>query len=254
MSRLLHVSVAVALFVCAYPSLALAQDDAFKQGLQARGDRKWQDVVRHMRAAIQADPKESTRKVRSGFLGVQGMEYLPHYFLGEALSNLGDCATAVSEWSTSEQQNAVRSRADFSAVIQKGYRACASKGVLLPADFTPLLTSTRQVYVDASALAKRIEDLGNTHREAWRPEADDQYKRARAELEIAQAKLASAMRTRLASEFADVRAASERAAGVLRPLEASLNETIETNASVARQLRDVEQLITGADAAESIRR
>jgi hypothetical protein len=250
MSRMFRVSVAVALCVCAYPSLALAQDDAFKQGLQARGDKKWQDVVRHMRTAIQADPKESTRKIRSGFLGVQGTEYLPHYFLGEASLNLGDCATAVTEWSTSEQQNAVRSRADLVVLMQKGYQTCASKGVLLPADFIPLLNSTRQVYVDASALAKRVVDLGNGHREAWRPESDEQYKRARAELETAQVKLASAMRTRLASEFAEVRLASERAIGVLRPLEASLNETIETHASAARQLRDVEELISGADAAD----
>ena len=70
--------------VCAVPALAAAQDDAFKQGLQARGDKKWADVVRHMQNALKADSQESTRKVRSGFLGVQGMEYLPHFFLGEA--------------------------------------------------------------------------------------------------------------------------------------------------------------------------
>jgi hypothetical protein len=41
--------------VCAVPSWAAAQDDAFKQGLEARGDRKWTDVVRHMQNAVKAD-------------------------------------------------------------------------------------------------------------------------------------------------------------------------------------------------------
>ena len=35
----------------------------------------------------------------SGLLGVQGTEYLPHYFLGEAYYYLQDCGGAVSEWS-----------------------------------------------------------------------------------------------------------------------------------------------------------
>ena len=57
--------------VCAMPSLAAAQDDAFKQGLQARSDKKWADVVRHMQNALKADAQESTRKVGSR-LGVGG--------------------------------------------------------------------------------------------------------------------------------------------------------------------------------------
>ena len=76
------------------PALAHAQeDDAFKQGLEARGDRRWPDVVKFMRSAINADPKESTRKVRTGgLLGAfgGGTEYMPHYLLGEACYKSGD--------------------------------------------------------------------------------------------------------------------------------------------------------------------
>ena len=252
MTRLLRVSIAVALCVYAYPSMASAQDDAFKQGLQARGDKKWQEVVRHMRNAIQADPRESTRKVRSGFLGTltQGMEYLPHYFLGEASLNLGDCATAVTEWSISDQQPAVGTRPEFLAVIKKGYQTCAAKGVLSPAEFNPLLASTRQVYVDAYALAKRVSDLGAAHKDIWRPDVADQYDRASRELETAQARLSSAMRTRSAGEFADVKAASDRATAVLRPLETSLNSALEAITTVQQKAQEVEQLIAGADTAD----
>ena len=44
--------------------------------------------------------------------------------------------------------------------MRKGYQACAKKGGLLPADYNPKYLSTRQVYMDASALAKRVSDLG----------------------------------------------------------------------------------------------
>ena len=93
MTRMLRVMLTV-MCVCAVPSWAMAQDDAFKQGLQARGDKKWAEVIRHMQNAVKADGQDSTRKVRSGFAGLQGMEYLPHYFLGEAFLNMGDCGGA----------------------------------------------------------------------------------------------------------------------------------------------------------------
>ena len=110
------------------------------------------------------------------------MEYLPHYFLGEAYFNLQDCGGAVTEWSVSEQQAAIKSKPDFVAVVRKGYQECAKKGVLLAADYNPLYLSTRQAYMDASALAKRVSDLGTTNRDVWRADAGDQYEKANKEL------------------------------------------------------------------------
>src|SRR5262249_10277634 len=154
--------------VGALPALAAAQDDAFKQGLQARGDRKWQDAARLMRIAIQMDSQESTRKVRSGFVGLGGsMEYVPHYFLGEALMNQQDCAGAVAAWSISDSQRAL-TRPEFRSVITRGYAECAMKGVLPPAEYNPLLASTRQTYEAATVLAKRVSDLGGAHRDIWK--------------------------------------------------------------------------------------
>jgi hypothetical protein len=234
--------------ICAVPSWAMAQDDAFKQGLQARGDRKWVEVIRHMLNAVKADGQESTRKVRSGFLGVNGMEYLPHYFLAEAFFNQGDCGGAVTEWSVSEQQAAIRSRPDFLATMQKGLSACASKGVLLGPEYAPMYASTRQAYMDATALAKRVSDLGSTHKDLWRAESDEQYGRAKKELDASLARLGAGQRSRLASDFTESKAAADRATSILRPLENSLNSAVDTISSVQRQSKDVEQLIAGADA------
>jgi hypothetical protein len=237
----------VVIGVCALPSLAAAQDDAFKKGLEARGDKKWAEVVRNMQNAVKSDAQESTRKVRAGFIGLQGMEYLPHYFLGEAFLNMQDCGAAVTEWSISEQHGAIKSKPEFVAVMQRGLQACAQKGVLLAADYTPLYTSTRQAYIDASALAKRVSDLGAAHRDVWRADADETYAKAKKELDQSLSRLSSAQRTRLATDFAESKAASERAVNILRPLEASLNKTVETIATVTGQAAEVERIINLAD-------
>jgi hypothetical protein len=248
---LLHTFCAV-LLVSAWPLAASAQDDAFKQGMQARGDKKWADAVRYMQAAVKADGQESTRKVRSGFLGVNGMEYLPHYFLGEAFFNQGDCAGAVTEWSTSEQQGIIRNRPDFLALMRKNLQACAAKGVLLAPDYAPLYQSTLRQYTDAAAFAKKVTELGTTHKEVWRADSEEQYGRAKKELDAAFAKLNAGQRTRLATDFAESKAATERAMAILRPLETSLNTAVDTLASVQRQIKDVEQLLTSADATNEL--
>jgi hypothetical protein len=230
------------------PSLAAAQDEAFKQGLQARGDKKWADVVRHMQNAVKADDKESTRKVRSGFIGLQGMEYLPHYFLGEGFFNQGDCAGAVTEWSISEQHGAIKSRPEFVAVLRKNLQTCVAKGVLLAPEFAALHQSTLRAYTDATTLAKKVSDMGTTHKDVWRADSDEQFARARKELEASLGRLTAAQRSRQASDFNESKAAADRAVGILRPLENSLNAAVDTLTSVQRQSKDVEQIIAGADA------
>lgn len=236
--------------LCAAPSLAAAQDDAFRQGLQARGDKKWADVVRHMQSALKTDAQESTRRIRSGFLGVSGMEYLPHFFLGEAYYNQQDCGAAVTEWSISEQQGAIKSKPEFLGIILKGYQACAAKGVLLAADYNPLYQSTRQVYSDAAALSKRVSDLGATYRDVWKPDVDEQYGRARKELEASLNRLNAGQRSRLAGDFIEAKAASDRATAILRPLETSLNAAVDALTSVQRQTADIEQILASADTAD----
>lgn len=235
----------------AVPSWATAQDDAFKQGLQARGDKKWPDVVRHMQNALKSDDKESTRKVRHGVLGVQSTEYMPYYFMGEAFFNMQDCGGAVTAWSLSEQQAALKTKPEFVAVVRKGYQECVKKGVLLAAEYTPLYTSTLKAYTDASALAKKVSDLGTAHRDLWRAEAGDQYERANKELSTSLARLTAGQRTRLASDFNESKSATDRAVAILRPLEVSLNTAVEAVSSVQRLSKEVEEVINGAEEANT---
>ncbi|MGH9349144.1 MAG: hypothetical protein ACRD26_17955 [Vicinamibacterales bacterium] len=245
--------VCIVVVLCAPPVAAQQADEAFRAGLDARGDRKWQEMATHMRSAIQASPKEETRKVgRGGAFGIfgSGTEYLPHYYLGEALFNLGECAGAVEAWAVSEQQGAVRVRADAVAFIKKGYTACEAKGVLPPGRFTPLLSRTRQQVTDVTSLAGSISAAGQAHIDIWNANAGmrEQYDRASGELQNAQSRLATATRTRTERDFTDAAATAERARGLFKALETQLNAAIALNTTVQGAVREIEQMIRDAEA------
>jgi hypothetical protein len=202
-----------------------------------------------MQDALKADAQESTRKVGAR-VGLGGTEYLPHYFLGEAYYNLQDCGGAVTEWLISEQQGAVKSKPEFLGVIRKSTQVCVAKGVLLAADYNPLYQTTRQVYTDAAALGKRVSDLGATNRDVWKPDVDEQFARARKELEASLNRLNAGQRSRLAADFNEAKAASERATAILRPLETALNAAVDAVTSVQRQSQEIEQVLATADTAD----
>jgi len=250
--RLIRIALAALVCVAVYPSIASAQDEAFKKGLQARGEKKWAEVERQMRAAIQSDGVDSPRKVKSNAFasafGAQGSEYLPHFFLGEALINQGQCGPAVSEWLVSEQQKAVLgSKPEYRQTMQKGYQECAMKGVLLRAEFETQTNASRQVYDGASAIAKRVGDLRDTHKELWAASFAQQFESARRELETAYNKFGAAQRSRLGTDFNDVKAASDRALAILRPLEESFNGAIDGAATFTQRVREVADAISGAE-------
>lgn len=249
-SRPALLTGAVWILTLIFAPAAHAQDDAFKAGLSARGDRKWQDVVVQMRRAIQEDATEATRMVRSGIGGLLrqgGTQYLPHYFLGEALFNLQDCVGAVGAWSRSEQQGVVRSRPDFLAILQNGYVSCEAKGVLPPAKYDPLLTRITQTVNDVNTQAKTVTTLGTANIDLWQGDVKEQYDRASGEIQNARTRLEAATRSRSQSDFNDASAATERAKRILVTIEANLNAAVYARLSLQGQAKDVEQMIATAD-------
>jgi hypothetical protein len=244
--------VTVIAWTFAVPSVATAQDDAFKQGLAARGDRKWPEAANAMRRAIQADGRESTRKVRTGLLGAfgGGTEYFPHYFLGEALKNQGDCAGAVTAWEISEDQKAVLGHAEFSANLRAGYKECAAKGVLLRNDYRQQVAAVDQAYNEARGMAERLNSVRTSNPELWRSDVDAEFERARGELGSAQGRLVKARETRLLADFNESRSASTRATGLLRPIEARLGAAISTRTLIGQQAQEVQQVLASAETSD----
>jgi len=249
-SRLVLLTCATWIVTLVLAPAAHAQDDAFKAGISARGDRKWQDVVLQMRRAIQDDAAESTRMVRSGIgslLRQGGTQYLPHFFLGEALFNLQDCVGAVGAWSRSEQQGAVRSRPDFLTILQNGYASCEMKGVLPPSKYDPLLTRITQNVNDVNTHARTVTTLGTANIDLWQGDVKEQYERASGEIQNARTRLETATKSRSQSDFNEAGAATERAKRILVTIEANLNAAVYARLSIQGQARDVEQMIATAD-------
>ena len=234
--------------VLAPAASAQEQDKAFKDGLDARDSKKWREAADHMRQAVQADGKESARKVRTGIFG--SMEYLPYYFLGEALFNLGDCAGAIEAWANSEQQGAINARSESVAFLQRGYGVCEGKGVLPPARYTPLLAKTRQQVTDVTSLGNSVFATARDHNELWTVAMKEQYERANGELQNAQARLANATRTRLERDFSDASTAAERARTAFRSVQTELTGVVARSGAVQGITRETEQALESADAIE----
>ena len=239
-------------FLVLLTTTANAQDDAFRRGIDARDDRQWPVVVTQMREAIRVRPQESTTRVRSGFARVLlsgGIEYLPHYFLGEALFNTGDCAGAVNAWSQSEQQAAIRSRPDFVKSLQNGYVECEKKGVLPPAKLEPALARVSQQISEVNALAAEITSRAQANLEVWRTEAAmrEQYDRATVEIEAARSRYQGGRTSRTLRELTDASAGVERARAILVALDASFTAAVDNQRSAQLLIREVGDAIGAAD-------
>jgi hypothetical protein len=244
-----------ALLLCAQTASAQAQDEAFRNGLRARGDKRWAEVVVQMRSAIQADGTESSRKIRLGFLGLSSMEYLPHFFLGEAFFYLGDCAGAVNEWAESQRQGAVAARRDDVALIQGWYAECGRKGVSLPGEFEPLVERAEGAIKEASAAGQEVVDRAQTNVDLWKPGQDfrARYESERARVEAASSKFVVGRRARSASDLNDARANAEAARDGFRQLASELARASDLQAALGRLEPQVQQaLLLAGNAEQSI--
>jgi hypothetical protein len=78
-----------------------------------------------MREALAEQPREG-EQVK--LYGMRFEAYLPHYYLGLALFNAGDCEGALASWNTSETQGAVKGANQYKTLL-KNRQACQGKVV-----------------------------------------------------------------------------------------------------------------------------
>jgi hypothetical protein len=250
----LLMSATSSLLPAAVYGQAQTADDAFKLGMQAREQSlrqrnapKWSDVATQMRRAIEMDGTDSSRKVRlsGGVLGFNRseMEYLPHFFLGEAFFNAGECVGAMDQWTISQQQKAVEARREFVTIIENGYRQCEAKGYLPPAELNAARESARQAIDQAEGMLKTIAALAQANPGLVSTESLDG---ARKEIGGMRGRLTNAERSRLKTELADVRSGADRAIGTLRNIENTINIGVKNRSLVTTQIADVDKIIAGA--------
>ena len=245
-------SVVACVSVLSLPSTAWAQaeDEPFRRGISARGDKKWAEMADEMRKAIAINPTESARKVQVRariIFGGNSTEYLPHFYLGEALKNQQNCTGALGEWEISEDQKVVQAVQQPYADLRAGYKDCAAKGVLLREEYRQQQTVTEQPYNDAVNNYKRLESLKGSNPDLFKSELDTDLERARVELGAAYKALLKAKQTRLAADFSESRSATTRAVNLLRPLEAKLLGDIDRRKLVQQQAAEVQTILAGAE-------
>ena len=234
---------------------AQAVDEAFKQGMQARDDDKWADVVTQMRRAVMRDGTDATRKVqlpprnwkqKLNVFNRPEVEYLPHFFIGEALFRQNECLGAINEWVISMEQGAVKSRTDFTRTIDEGYRQCDAKGILSPNEFNAARDPARQAIEQAEGLAQKVSDLAQANRDVVGTGIADSIEGPRKEIAAAKSRLASAERNRTRSDFAEAKIGADRARTALVAIGNGVEAALVRNASITQQAAEVDKIIAGA--------
>ena len=113
-AAILTSAILVALLLLAAAARA-DYEDSFARGIAAMDQRNWNEAVRRLSAAIQENPKEGGRVL---LYGQRYRTYLPHYYLGVAYQNLGNCEAAQREWAESERQGMIQQESAFKELQQ----------------------------------------------------------------------------------------------------------------------------------------
>jgi hypothetical protein len=153
-----HGVAPMALALFGLSNLASADyKDTYKQGVEAIEKSRWADAARLMQEAIAGKSVEG-ETIR--FYGQRFEPYLPHFYLGLALFNSGDCVGALKSWATSESQGPIRKSEQYK-VLAKNRVACEAK-VTTPKPATPPAGPEPAAVAQATATAegslKRADD------------------------------------------------------------------------------------------------
>lgn len=226
--------------LCLAMALPVLADDDFldhyKAGLAALGRKEWTVAATRMRQALEGKRDEDARLARRLYL----KRYLPHYLLGRALFESGDCAGALAAWGESERQGVVRQFEEFRQ-LQRDREVCQQR-LAAAAEADSALTAARQRVTAAEQAARRVGEVRQSPDGAagWGSGEPSLASRESAALE-----LLAAARTKLpiqatAADLPRIREASDLASQALAQL-----ETIE---------RDSRELPTAAAAEPAVPR
>jgi tetratricopeptide (TPR) repeat protein len=132
--------------------------DSYRKGMEALDRKRWDEVARYMREAIGENPTEGER---IKLYGLRFETYLPHFHLGAAYLNLGNCDLATKSFETSRTQGAIRSHPKWPELLD-GLKSCEGSG---PAPKPPspsaapttTPTTTMKAGPDAAQVAQAVQ-------------------------------------------------------------------------------------------------
>ena len=95
-----------------------AYREAFKRGFIAFEQRQWTEARKGFEEALADYGVDSGEAIN--ILGIRSSQpYLPKYFLGVTLRNLGDCAGARRLWAESEKDGAIQKTTQIKSLEQE---------------------------------------------------------------------------------------------------------------------------------------
>lgn len=113
----------VLLVFVAMPALAGWKQD-YARGLEAAKDGRWEDVQRHMEAAL-ADNATPATRVR--LYGQRFEAYAPQHYAGLAALRLGDCDKALALWSQAANKTVTSANSELANQENQGRIECSSR-------------------------------------------------------------------------------------------------------------------------------
>lgn len=208
--RLRRAAWLLALAMLAGPALHADYRDAYKRGLDAFEGKRWEEAARLLRQAIGEHPEAG-----AGILGMR--RYTPHYFLGVALVEQGDCRGAADAFDTAEKQGKL-SREELRDL---GQRRQACRGRIQKAS-DAAAAAQREVDAASTALAQvAAVESSPLMRDAWRegsPSLAARQEAAANQLAAARAQLARADRELDADKAAEADRSAQAARRELESL------------------------------------
>lgn len=133
--RVDRAALALALALAASPAAADYRD-SYRRGIEAAEKGRWAEAATHLRAAAAEQPKEGERVK---LYGMRFEEYLPHFHLGQALFQSGDCEGALAAFGVSQGQGVVQKSPLF-RTLERSRAECqkrAAAGRPTPAPVPP---------------------------------------------------------------------------------------------------------------------
>jgi hypothetical protein len=226
--------------------VALASADyraSFEKGIKAIDNKDWSGAIEALRGAVAEKSAEGERVL---IYGMRYKPYLPHYYLGLAYFNTGNCEAAVKAWAESERQGPVRETGEYRN-LQKLREQCRGQGIR-EAEPPQLPTPARgpDVRLDvaeaeaeikkgesaATAVARMRAEPENAR--LWQSDPSLRQSETKANLDLSSARSVLA-EARAGNDVARVAGARETAIRAHRELEALQRLVIDRRDRLARE-------------------
>jgi hypothetical protein len=143
-------AVLAVVLVCV-PEARADYRDSYRRGIEAAEKGRWSEAATHLRAAAAEQPREGERVK---LYGMRFEEYLPHFHLGQALFQSGDCEGALRAFGVSQGQGVVQKSASF-RTLERSRAECQKRAAAQRP--TPVPVPPAQ----AAALKAALADLAH---------------------------------------------------------------------------------------------